>query len=704
MNFLFILTKLPLLLAEFATRQTQNPIETLKSMHVLINIHNSTARLPDVESSLSVLGEGDECVNTILRMVNNFTTDPLLKRLHSFSGKFFNQYGDYRGCTEDGNRYIMLKLIFFRLGLCVPTQCAHKHIDAINKYIESLMEPYKHILRFIKDAIRLFDVKAENAKKPTPGTYVTIAVISFILLVSILAAILNFAISKERWNTRSRKAVESFDIMHNAQHLFCSENKVDKNLDVLNGIKVLFMAWIVQAHLIMDLAITMPSNGMFVSSKKVFAERHYAIYPSATYSVDVFFWLTGFLAVLVITEQLKNRRRNIVPAVLLIYAHRYLRMLPIYIFAVITPFYIMPYLYDGPNYDVAKGMNDMCMGNWLYNFLYVNVYFNDNQGCMGWTWYIANDFQIYLLVPPLVLLYLWKQFVAYAVVGILMVASIGIQFKLMAKYNLSANFSGSGREQLHFQREYYNKPYCRINPFLIGILMAWIYLAYKQAKKASNTPEEEREICQKSFINRMNYAIVHSWVLRYSLYIAGLTITSTCVYTYFDFFKLGADKSQLENHFYVVFARPGFALGLSLVIYPACLGKARVLRAVLGYHAFNVLAKSIYAVYMLHMEVLKVYWGMRQTHEDFTEYNIWTQTIDCYVLSCAVAVIATLVFEYPVIGLSKEFLRPKRAQIIGGKSCICHRKNHYCIHLLLLILCYPYCRGFGVLGFWGFLK
>eukprot|EP00826_Nyctotherus_ovalis_P036814 TRINITY_DN329_c0_g1_i1.p1 TRINITY_DN329_c0_g1~~TRINITY_DN329_c0_g1_i1.p1 ORF type:complete len:674 (+),score=150.18 TRINITY_DN329_c0_g1_i1:237-2258(+) len=673
MNFLFILTKLPLLLAEFATRQTQNPIETLKSMHVLINIHNSTARLPDVESSLSVLGEGDECVNTILRMVNNFTTDPLLKRLHSFSGKFFNQYGDYRGCTEDGNRYIMLKLIFFRLGLCVPTQCAHKHIDAINKYIESLMEPYKHILRFIKDAIRLFDVKAENAKKPTPGTYVTIAVISFILLVSILAAILNFAISKERWNTRSRKAVESFDIMHNAQHLFCSENKVDKNLDVLNGVRVLFMAWIVQGHLMADLMATAPSNGVYVAARKLFAERHYAVYPSATYSVDVFFWLTGFLAVLVITEQLKNRRRNIVPAVLLIYLHRYLRMLPIYLFAFFAPFYIMPYLYDGPNYEVAKGMNDGCKGIWPYNFLYINVYVESDSNCMGWTWYISNDFQIYLLVPFLVLLYLWKQLAAYAVVGMLMAASVVIQFHQLAKYEIIANFAAIGEKQKHFYRKYYNMPYCRINPFLLGVLMAWIYLAYKQAKKASNTPEEEREICQRSLVNRVNYAIVHSWVLRYSLYIVGLTITSTCVYTYFDFYVFEVEKSLLENHLYLVFGRPGFVIGLCFVIYPACLGKARILRSILGYHAFNVLSKSIYAVYMLHMEVLRVYWGMRQTNEDFTQYNIWINTVDCFALSCAVGVVATLVFEYPVIGLSKEFLRPKRAQIVSGKSCIAYR-------------------------------
>eukprot|EP00826_Nyctotherus_ovalis_P012952 TRINITY_DN13457_c0_g1_i16.p1 TRINITY_DN13457_c0_g1~~TRINITY_DN13457_c0_g1_i16.p1 ORF type:complete len:221 (+),score=26.81 TRINITY_DN13457_c0_g1_i16:76-738(+) len=210
--------------------------------------------------------------------------------------------------------------------------------------------------------------------------------------------------------------------------------------------------------------------------------------------------------------------------------------------------------------------------------------------------------------------------------------------------------------------------YCRINTFLIGVLMAWMYIAHKQAKKESADAGNEREVYGKSAINQFNYSVIHNWYLRYSMYVVGLVITSVCVYTYFDFFKVDTSKSLLEHHFFTVFFRPGFIIGMALVIYPACLGKARILRAILGYHIFNVLSKATYAIYMLHLVVLEPMLSMRDEAFHFNEYVLWLTTIDGFLLSCAVALVATLVFEYPIIGLSKEFLRPKRAPIISDKE------------------------------------
>ena len=94
------------------------------------------------------------------------------------------------------------------------------------------------------------------------------------------------------------------------------------------------------------------------------------------------------------------------------------------------------------------------------------------------SWYIANDFQMYLLVPIIVLLYRWKPIAGILTVVSLMMISIGAQLCVFIKYHILANIETDDYGNL-----YYVKPYCRINPFLIGILMAWMYISHKQAKK-----------------------------------------------------------------------------------------------------------------------------------------------------------------------------------------------------------------------------
>jgi peptidoglycan/LPS O-acetylase OafA/YrhL len=644
---------------------TQAFIEGVKNLKKAISLYNSPEHGLNIKPNyLSALEEGDECVNTILRMANNITSNELLKNLYSSSGKSFNQLGDYRVCIDDGHRYVLLTFFVLRLGLCIPIECADKHLAVVNEFLVEITKDLLPDNILIGTATRLVDVKAEYDKPIPLGTYIVLSVFAFIFLISIGTAAVDYLISKEQWNSRSRKVLESFNIVKNGQNFFCSENKVDKNLDVLNGVKVLFMGWIMQGHLVMDIMTTAPSNAIFTFIEKALGKRSYSFYFAATFAVDIFFWLTGFLAILVMTEQLKKRKKNIIPAVLLIYLHRYLRMLPIYIVAYVVPVYILPYLYEGANYVTAKGINDSCEGILHYNFLYLNNFIEKANACMGWTWYIACDFQIYLLVPWLVLLYRWRKSIGYIVVSSLIALSVIIQFQQLSYYGINADVL-DGEGQKYQLTKYYIMPYCRVNPFLIGVLMAWIYLSYKQAKRA---PEGEEEACKKSLINRLNYSIVHNWILRYSMYIIGFVITTVCTYTYYDFYEYDTNKPNIEHHFYLIFSRPGFVIGIGCIIYPACLGRGKVIREALSLDIFNVISKAIYAVYMMHMPILIVYWSIREEFSDFTKYSFWNTSIDSFVLSCLVAIVATLVFEYPIIGISKEFLRPKRAQIINGKE------------------------------------
>jgi hypothetical protein len=63
---------------------------------------------------------------------------------------------------------------------------------------------------------------------------------------------------------------------------------------------------------------------------------------------------------------------------------------------------------------------NFCRDSWWANLLYINNFVKQNSGvfnklkfiliyiflhsqCMGWTWYLANDFQLYAFAPILII-------------------------------------------------------------------------------------------------------------------------------------------------------------------------------------------------------------------------------------------------------------------------------------------------------------
>eukprot|EP01022_Parablepharisma_sp_SALTPOND_P004886 TRINITY_DN1211_c0_g2_i1.p1 TRINITY_DN1211_c0_g2~~TRINITY_DN1211_c0_g2_i1.p1 ORF type:complete len:734 (-),score=46.33 TRINITY_DN1211_c0_g2_i1:2570-4501(-) len=614
----------------------------------------------------AMANDGDtECLNDLSKALNGFLQERSIFHHIMNTGKNINELGDYHSCLKEYGRYFVINFQLIKIGICVPQGCKIHDIEKMRKIIVHLINQFSPDMEVKEEDIKIIDVAEENNAKPTKGTYIVVGVICVLLVGSIAAAFIDSKIGKDKWNTRSRKVLESFNILKNSITLFYSENRVDKNLDILNGVKILSMGWIMFGHLLMLLTMV-PILNIIELPDFFLKRRSFSLYTSASLAVDVFFCLTGFLGILVGTEQLRHQKNNRFLAVLLIYVHRYIRMLPVYVFAILVPLYILPYLGDGANYYVVKMVKGNCEKDWIYNLLYVNNFLYEHN-CIGWTWYIANDFQMYLLVPPLILLHQYKEILAYLAVAFLMCGSIAVQLVTFIYYDLTADLAQSqgGNE---FMFRYYQRPYCRINPFLIGIFLAWMYISYKQAQKRAAGSEGEASMRSKTIIERINDAIIGNSIIRYTMYLAGLVITTLCVYTFFDFYKEGTSKSKVEHYIFLLFSRPGFIVGLMLAVYPGCLGKAWVLRSILSHEVFNVLSKVVFAAYMFNMEVIGFYWGIKEDGLYFEVYKMWMCAIDIFILSFVVAILGTLIFEFPIIGLSKEFLRPKRAAIISGKE------------------------------------
>jgi len=638
--------------------------ETLKHLNTIekIDFKKLISAIPHIfKEQLSNMPLSSQCLAGFQDAMNNFLGDNSIFMLIKNTGKNINELGDYKTCKKDGARFYIFAYQIVRVGLCVPRNCQYDDMVFLRKLIVDTINKMFPDINLKETDLTISDVETLNDKHPTNETYIFIAILGGILLVSIICAFIDNSIPADKWNSSSRKALESFNIYKNALSLFFSENRVDKNLDILNGVKILSMGWIMFGHMLMQMMMV-PIYNILELENLFLDKRSYALYTGASLAVDVFFCLMGFLGILVTTEQLKNPKQNKILAIILIYIHRYIRMLPVYAISILVPMYILPYLGNGPLFFEADQIQGECKTKWYWNLLYVNnLGYDENYNCLGWSWYIANDFQMYLLVPILVCLYSYKQLYAYMSVAVLMLGSIGAQLLTFIHYDISANIAESAGAT-HFMSKYYTKPWCRINPFLIGILAAWLYISYKKYQKSP--PSEENPISfTDRIVMKINDNILNAKWLRYMMYFIGFSLMFYFVYGYFDFYKKGSDKSKPEQYTFLIASRPLFVFGLLLIVYPGCLGKCRVLREILSHEVFNVLSKTVFAGYMFNMEVTAFYWASKEDGFYVYHLSMWTTAIELVTVTFALGTIITLIYEYPIIGLSKEFLRPKREAI-----------------------------------------
>ena len=161
----------------------------------------------------------------------------------------------------------------------------------------------------------------------------------------------------------------------------------------------------------------------------------FPIVGTATFAVDTFFFLSGFLTFYLLTLKLYPTKGK--TNLLLLYLHRYLRLLPILFFVYLFGRYLFAYIDNGTNYDWVRNIIvSNCKTYWWTNFLYINniVPWDMNSQCIGWAWYLANDMQFFLLSPLLISLYCKNRKLGYLLLTSLILLSCLIGFSLSLAY------------------------------------------------------------------------------------------------------------------------------------------------------------------------------------------------------------------------------------------------------------------------------
>ena len=396
-----------------------------------------------------------------------------------------------------------------------------------------------------------------------------------------------------------------------------------KRKHVLDGVRALSLAWVILGHtinFILDMGMSNPFDFFPLKSNDAFAcSPEFSVFiVGANFAVDTFFFLSAFLATLVMVRKLERGGKiPILKAILF----RFIRLVPVLAFVIVVFSLFVPYLGTGPFWFLVTDMTKHCGDYWWTNIAFINNMHPAEYTlqCVPWTWYLANDFQFFVLALCLIVL-LRKQRLRMQlfVLAALIVASASgtayIAWTRQAKYVDLLHPD-------HMQNLIYDKPWCRAPAYLIGMFAAYVY-----AK------------------TDLRIGHIKGWLT------CAVCILAPPLIGYTDIcpdFKLQGKWGNVSNTLYLSLSRPMWTLGVGIMVFMCMRGDGGVIGKVLAWRPFDSLAKLTFAAYLVHPIIIRLSLYTRNDLIDFSFSFFFFHFIAFYFISFIVAAIIFMFVEHP---------------------------------------------------------
>lgn len=266
------------------------------------------------------------------------------------------------------------------------------------------------------------------------------------------------------------------------------------NLRFLNAFKALIMFWIVNGH-IMLLMIQTAKNILY-SDALLNGLMHFLI--GATFGVDLFFTMTGFLTSYLIFNS--GHAYKMKPATWLYLSfHRYWRLAPMYLLAFWFSKSVVQLMGSGPLWDYgtsAMTFRGLCnTESWWYPLTLTSNLHGLFEECMITSWYISCDMQFWLLSPIFIHLLAKSPAAGW-------VASLSVIFmSLKVRYDSLLGDPSARHDELvqpradifmrvsHDMPTLYTHPHFRIPTYIVGLLAGHYVYMIKSGKWHSSVAE-----------------------------------------------------------------------------------------------------------------------------------------------------------------------------------------------------------------------
>ena len=622
-------------------------------------------------------------------------------------------YGDYDECLDtDHTQYCNGPLelvditkvppapvIQFKLGMCLPQECSKEDIETVINDTNIALYTYLQDRQFFfyMPMAQTF-CKTERRPPLNAGAIVMIVISSLFAFMVVIATgidlllklialvlteldvektvvsektlLLDGTVKKEeisflRFESTSVYGfISAFSLFKTVPTILATKQPPSA-ITSINGIRVISMFWIILCHTHLWAFIDGVRNSATIFG--VVERLTFQAIINGFFSVDSFFFLSGLLVAYLTLRDL-HRRKGRFPA-LMYYIHRYLRLTPTYAFVLFFQWFLTVHLTDGPLYIQQYGAGSppykLCNQYWWTNFLYINNFhpWKLTEECMGWTWYLANDMQFYIVAPLMVVMLYYSLTLGLVNVGVFLFGSFIATGSIAGYYKFDANtfypFFGLSHASTvtTSSDELYIKPYARISPYLVGIVLG--YLLYKKVRIPFKWP--------------MN------WIFYLGLWILAAFFCLSTLYGFYGTFH-GHPFNPAENVIYFMFGRFTWALGLALLVFICHNGYGWVVNSFLSMGFWVPLSRLTFTAYLVHPIVLTVIFTSVHEPVLYTDITMAVYAVSGVVLSYGVAAVVAAFVEFPLsnveaaifkilgFGSRESTRRITQAQTPPGKS------------------------------------
>ena len=571
-----------------------------------------------------------------------------------------------------GAQEINFQLPFFE-ALCIPASCNETDVGrALNITTELLYERFKAYLLLDNSETIGFRCTSQEKLPFSPGAKAMIALSCLLVVLVIIGTLVDLVIQVLKYEQHRSNSINNrlegneidekasllpvnsgqpkqpastklsqflYDLivsfsLYKTVPAIMSTHQPPSAISCINGLRVISMFWVILGHIYaFSLSIASLDNtlDLFDFVKRFTAQPILNGY----FSVDTFFFLSGLL-VSYLTLREMNRKNGF--PFLSYYLHRFLRLTPTYMFVLFFLWALSMHVGNGPTYQYNMQFASTfqnCKSYWWTNLLYINNLHpsDSNKECMGWAWYLADDMQFFVISPLLLIpLYYWLP-AGLIAVAVLLAASIGVTGFIAGYYGFPANQLAPIVYRSYIRSpdfpdqfsEIYVKPYCRISPYLVGIVLGYVFF--------------------KNY--RFKFHRIVNLLLCLLLWAMAIVFGMSTVYGLYSSFQ-GHQFTVTENVMYFMFSRLTWGLALAQLAFCCHYGYGGVVNRFLSLPFWVPLSRLTFNAYLVHPAVIFVLYSSLRHDLHFDTNTMVVYTIASCVLSYGLAGVVSAFVEFPL--------------------------------------------------------
>ncbi|KAJ8668277.1 hypothetical protein QAD02_009940 [Eretmocerus hayati] len=523
-------------------------------------------------------------------------------------------------------------------GICVPDSCTSHDVEEL---IEMIVANTLARTNFgIRVGIPEGSCYKNEPVKVDGYAVAYLSVISFVIAIVIVATLYDICYIKNADDIPRDvmpQILLAFSMPANLKKL-CSPAHEDLKFECISGIKFLSMVFVIAGHTLIFVVSGPVLNQKFWH--EAIGKVENSVFLNNPLLVDTFLLLGGFLFSRILLQEL-DKRKSV--NFLFLYIYRYFRLTPAYM--VMLGLYVtwLPNLDSGPLWSRMRLENERCRASYWANLLYINNYVNTDQLCMFQSWYLSVDTQLFILAPAIVYpLWRWRKIGHIILATVTTIATI-LPFILTFVQDLDPTLLIYTPEVKDIStNEYfkssYIKTHMRAGAYCFGLFYG--YIVYRIQNSDKKIPKQSVKL---------------GWLL--SSFALVLSMCSISV-----FYGPRKNFTTVEAAFYSSLHRAMWSAGAGWVVLACVTDNAGSLRKILKWRPFVPLSRLTYSAYLVNGLVELHSASTVRVPQHLDNFSLFGKVLSHLMLTFGGAVLLSAMFESPILGIERIFLRRERSK------------------------------------------